>query len=146
MLFLAAMIVGQSSGCHSRITTYVLSADIKPGWVIIEHGNKACGRASSGTRNWEISIPADGFVCTSEPVYEAWEIERYEILDRDGRRVPLDQSVWVHYRSRVKQYDPYKVDVVMFYYGRDNLPPEKNYVEALRERYGKSGTASPDSQ
>jgi hypothetical protein len=80
------------------VEDFVLAAEIKPGWVIVEYRRPDCPPLKVSFCKREIPVPNSGYVCTSSSPDRSLILARYFLVDSRGRRSRLDRELWVHSR------------------------------------------------
>lgn len=72
------------------LQSYLLSEQLGPGWVAVEHGNAGCMPLKAGRFWQEVEISESGYACTSSPIVMGWVYERYFRVDGRGGRERLE--------------------------------------------------------
>ena len=89
-LVIVCIAVGFFAMKSHRVKNYLISSLVKRGtWVTIEYGNPKCPPVAEGRLSRDIPIPADGYLCTSSPIYRQWAFYRYYLVDANGHRSQL---------------------------------------------------------
>lgn len=125
--------------CSSfRVEIYLISAEMKPQWITIEHENSKCQSLKEGLFSQEFVIPESGFLCTSDSLYKGWSLRRYFLVNEKRERTPLKikQHIWregafyVNESSLEMGQSPCRVVADEFFYGsKDGLTYENPIME-----------------
>ena len=77
--------------CVQRRTDNVveLAAGFR-GWVTVEFERSDCPPLQKRTGAWVLPIPADGYLCTSNPLEEGWATDAF--VERGKESTPLAQA------------------------------------------------------
>ena len=95
MIALLCLILLPACGLF-RTQTYLIPANMKPGWITIEYKNPKCQPLKDGEFCQEIIIPESGFLCTSSSQYSGWHKREYFLVNEKGERTLLKvgKHIW----------------------------------------------------
>ena len=72
-----------------RVHTYLIPANMKPGWITIEYNNPHCAQLPETLFGREFVIPDSGYLCTSSSEYKGSYRPEYYLLDERKERTAI---------------------------------------------------------
>jgi hypothetical protein len=111
---------------------YYLPQDLEPGLLFVEYDNDECEALGGIGRVRTLSIPPDGYLCSSSASLDGYIVRMYLTESEDGETALAEASNIVHWMSFDEQMfpGPCKVSGTVFWYQK--RPENKN--QELQDR------------
>jgi hypothetical protein len=139
-VLLAGVLAGSCRLACAPTEEIILPAEATPArWITIEFGNPSCPAIGQSSR-WRIVVPANGYACTSTPMYRDWRQQHFLAPDAKGRYVDVGDKVHQHHTiegmsAQTKTGDRSCAPNAYFFWYGDAAKMAGDDAAAYRERH-----------